>query len=405
MRYSFLYSCLLSTIFIISYYCSHELATILYFGIIFLILLLNKKIDLKIIKHITPLLILFFMGLCIGILKGKFGVEYFFKDMYYLLKPIICILCGYYLMCSIKNYNTLILTTLYTSTLLSSIRLFQLFFAYLSDSIGSELYNFRIFYGSGSILIVVGISLVHLLYKHKIKLLSNKYLFLLFVINFSAIMISFSRTYMVCMFISFIVIGEYYKVLKLKNIIYLIYLLLLAVAFLLVNTYLFESTIFQEKIAKTFDELLVNRYNDIVTINTLWRGYESFIGVQDFLSSSFFNKIFGNGYGHEIDLKLNMPLGDSQYRFISYTHNGYVYVLIKHGLLGICLYLYWFYSIMKKSFLVINSNVNIDLLKSLSIQLIIVTFVITGIFNKDILLPYLLLLGTSLYFKNYESKI
>ena len=63
------------------------------------------------------------------------------------------------------------------------------------------------------------------------------------------------------------------------------------------------------------------------------------------------------------------------------------------------------YSIMKQSFSVVNFNVNIDLLKSLSIQLIIVTFVITGIFNKDILLPYLLLLGASLYFKTYESKI
>ena len=151
---------------------------------------------------------------------------------------------------------------------------------------------------------------------------------------------------MACIFISFLVISEYYKILKIKNLLYVFSFILLLGVMVSISTYLFEDAIFQEKILKTFDELLIDRYTDIVTINTLWRGYESYRGLEDFMNGSFINKIFGNGFGHLIDLKIIQELGDREFRFVPYTHNGYIYILVKFGLIGMFLYFMFFYRIM-----------------------------------------------------------
>ena len=103
-----------------------------------------------------------------------------------------------------------------------------------------------------------------------------------------------------------------------------------------------------------------------------------------------------------------MPLGDDIFRYISFTHNGYVYILLKHGLFGLFLYIMFFlkFIYVKKDEITSNRyfSSNHTLLINLSIQLLIITFVITGIFNKDILLPYLIIMGSLIHYHTNENK-
>ena len=84
-----------------------------------------KKVNINIFRHIWILFIMLFIGILMGIANNKFGSEFFIKDIFYMIKPLVCILCGYYIMYFIKDLKKLLTIVLVTSTLLSILRIMQ----------------------------------------------------------------------------------------------------------------------------------------------------------------------------------------------------------------------------------------------------------------------------------------
>ena len=90
-----------------------------------------------------------------------------------------------------------------------------------------------------------------------------------------------------------------------------------------------------KKIVKSFNE--INIFNDwTIGANRtyFWRGYESYSAIQEIKSGNLFSVIFGNGFGHSVKLEYAQPLGNKMYIDLPITHNAYLAIMVKYGILG-----------------------------------------------------------------------
>ncbi len=128
--------------------------------------------------------------------------------------------------------------------------------------------------------------------------------------------------------------------------------------------------------------------------NDNYRSYENIQTVRQVTGKGDGAIIFGEGLGSQVDLKQKIWLGDMLMRFISILHNGYMTVFLKAGLLGIFIYLYSIFFLMrnKVSALPIVNNINLLLVAS-GVFLIFSSWVFMGLYNlidnKSILLGFL----------------
>lgn len=111
-----------------------------------------------------------------------------------------------------------------------------------------------------------------------------------------------------------------------------------------------EEGTFRSKIIRSVEEVTVTDYQDFSDISKNWRGFESYKAVETFLSGDIPQMILGQGFGTLVDLGFYMPLGgvgDVDFRYIPITHNGYVYILIKAGILGLVCYTIFYISVIR----------------------------------------------------------
>lgn len=152
------------------------------------------------------------------------------------------------------------------------------------------------------------------------------------------------------------------------------------------------------KIANIPDELVSSEFSSMADVNDKWRAYETFRAVDTFITATPFEKLTGLGLGALLDLRLYMKLGDEKFRFIPITHNGYAYVILKCGLIGLVLYLCFLVTILRRGLRSLEkSAAALKFLGSLlilsSVNLAIVTLVTTGWFQWQGCAPVILLLG------------
>jgi O-antigen ligase len=158
-----------------------------------------------------------------------------------------------------------------------------------------------------------------------------------------------------------------------------------------------------KKMARSFEEITISDYTSMRDINLNWRGFESYQGLQAYMSGRFLEYIFGHGFGTLIDLGFFMAAENINMQQIPILHNGYLYILVKTGLIGLTLYFYFLIKLFRMGKYHINKNslymkVSGHLLTGLSLLFFTTTFAITGIFNKNALFSATLLLGCLLYY-------
>lgn len=111
-----------------------------------------------------------------------------------------------------------------------------------------------------------------------------------------------------------------------------------------------EEGTFRSKLVRSVTEVAVSDYQDMSDIQNNWRGFEAYRAVETFLSGNAQQKVFGQGFGALVDLGFYMPLGgegEVAFRYIPITHNGYVYILIKAGLLGLVCYILFYINVIR----------------------------------------------------------
>jgi len=148
------------------------------------------------------------------------------------------------------------------------------------------------------------------------------------------------------------------------------------------------------KISNVFNETLSSDFKDRQAIIENWRAYEALQGVIKFSLGSRTEQLFGHGFGALTDIGFEIKLGGVVRSDIPIFHNGYVFLLVKLGLLGMLLYslfIYGIYSQMKKfrkkfwkgEFNQLAKGVRITM-GVLIFFLIAITAVFFGIFNNAI---------------------
>jgi len=103
------------------------------------------------------------------------------------------------------------------------------------------------------------------------------------------------------------------------------------------------------KLVNSFREIRIRDLSDYGEINTYYRGYEAYRGWVTFTEGNVIEKIFGFGYGKLVNLNASVFLDGKYWTAVPWIHNGFFFILVKEGLLGILLSLLFFIYLLKIS--------------------------------------------------------
>jgi O-antigen ligase len=170
---------------------------------------------------------------------------------------------------------------------------------------------------------------------------------------FLSFFLSFSRTGLISLILLVFSILGFVGRINLRAI-FSIGLLIFGIIFIL-TTPEDEVGTFRSKIARSGKEIAVSDYENMNDINRNWRGFETYRALDTFMSGNLSQKILGQGFGALVDLGFTMTLGEVEYSKIPILHNGYAYILVKTGLIGILCYVFFYYILIKHSFKFKNS--------------------------------------------------
>lgn len=168
---------------------------------------------------------------------------------------------------------------------------------------------------------------------------------------------SYSRTeFLVVLVLSLAMLGVLSKINS--RMIFTVFMLVSGFFILTFITPKDEVGTFRSKLIRSVNEIAISDYRDMSDINHNWRGFESYRAWALFASGNATQQMFGRGFGTVVDLGFHMPLGENVFRYIPVLHNGYIYVLVKVGLVGLVCYVIFYISIIKTAFRYSNSLLN-----------------------------------------------
>ena len=160
-------------------------------------------------------------------------------------------------------------------------------------------------------------------------------------------------------------------------------------------------SMFMNKVVNSSSEVKVRAYETFADINNIWRGFEAYRAEKTYLGYSTGDNIFGGGGGALVDLGIAMQLSSTQaFKYIPITHNGYMYLLVKTGVAGLCLFALFLAQLLLTAWKALRLRTPPATLAGLALlwtPLVIAATqgVITGIFNKGELMPVLFLTGAA----------
>lgn len=325
--------------------------------------------------------------LIIGIIKGLLNnndLYIFSKQIYYFIMIILYWLVGK----QETNYKEITKNRFYTSIVVFSIgyEIFEIIevFANLRILNGLDIYTLRTQIGSGSLISIISLYIL-IIDNPNIVLPSSVKKFSIVLILFS-ILIHFSRTSLVMLFIFLIYSGlKFWKFRWFKFIIAFI------IGFIAVyHIFPTELNSFYFKIINSGAELNFN--NSIWTKEKIiqnWRGYEVNCAIRKFKENNILGQLLGTGFGTTIDVNGYAYLVTSE-KNLSFLHNGYFTQLLVFGIIGVILYIIWLFSFYKET-----SKLFIEerrIIKGMIINISIITIFIMGpFFNVSISVMFYLI--------------
>ena len=381
--------------------------------LIFFIFKLNIKNTFKILY---PLFIIYILGAVSCFFNEDIPYDYLsLRDHYYFLKPICYILIGSIIF-SYFNDLKLIIKALLISNLL--IVLYFIYPVYLSPQ---SIFNVSVQNRSAvslddaSTLGLIMFVCSSILLKLKWPILSKKILWFMLINGMIAIYVSNARIILIQ---AFLVIP--FLFFQNKNFYRISFILLSIMITLMIfqgellhsltsSGYdIMDTSTVWSKFGHSFNELLVRQYDDMSRINSNWRGFEAWLGLNKFSEGTMSQNIFGQGFGTVI----YCDIFGSKLNLLPITHNSFITILLKSGILGYVLMFIFCFNIFKYT-----KNNNINELKSeqkfsnilliyFPFFVIFITLTIHGIYKQQQNILVLVLLGiiASYAIKNHTNK-
>lgn len=325
-----------------------------------------------------------------------------FKDAWYMLYPILSLAAGYMLCREDEDLDPLIGSFVVGGLIVSLIYL-GIFLVHI-NVLSKSVEDIRRANGPGFFLSIlspmvvvlgwlVGLRNTWLERHHTLTILS---VWTCLVATF----VSFSRSLWISVLLAIVANLGMFR----RRVIAVVTSCLLFVLLITVVTVIPDSTAggdsggIQQKIVNSATEVMVQNQSDYGDVNNNWRGFEAFMALRTYLEGTSLNYIFGRGLGQLVDIGFYMRLGDVELRYLPILHNGYMYILVKSGVIGIVLYLMYLLSIYRHGR---RQGSSVDKRKLfcgrleiiISLIFLATTLVITGIYNRNELHPLMILLG------------
>jgi O-antigen ligase len=333
--------------------------------------------------------------LVIGI-PGIFGNEFrhIARDISYALTPISLIYMGFWLSDRFKDYKSFFRITVIAGLFIAIVHLGMFV---IQPSIFTQEISFIRDRASNPNVVLVALALILGFFSRRFKMdnLFPKFIPKYFglAILLLSLILSFSRTSIVILFIMTIsawgIMGKINKKAML-----IIFVIMAAFLIIVVTTPKDDVKTFRGKFARIFRELSLQNFSKINEVTWNWRGYETLRALDTFSSGNVFQVIAGHGFGSLVDLKMTMNLAGVDFKSIPILHNGYAYLLVKTGLIGLFSYLFFYYFLLRKTKILARSEIdqNKGLAKILlgsSLSLITTMFVVGGmaeVHNSELVL-------------------
>ena len=302
---------------------------------------IKYKYSKTLINIIAPLVTI----LLIAVLSSFFFPSKLFdvvKDFFFLAKPVIYIVIGYYLVGKIKNIDFLFQIIIYAAVFFAILHLCLAFYFLTENDFNVN--KVRNYAGRGNAIEIF--ALILLLSKKGKKLFDfkSKYRKTIVAILISSFIFYFSRTATVSVIILWLSINGYLAITR-KGLMYMTGFFL---AVSLFYVYLFsadlergadglEGFLYKIKIAPA--EIFDSKINieDHRDLWDHWRAYEAKKAFEQLYDTPIgTGLIFGKGVGSLVDLEFVAPLNEDGIQYITTLHNGYAYIVFKAGFFGTC---------------------------------------------------------------------
>ena len=391
-----LYQILYAICILIPFINSYELTFLVWF-LTFCITICNRY-SLRIVKYISCFLVILGIAFLVSFFKNE-STYNFFRDIAYLLKPIIGLLLGYqlYKKCQNKFFSTVI----YTGLLLAIIHLIIVSFTFIRfHTISVNL--LREYCGYHSDYEVYVLLLLLFYKKFQLNWTKKSIYFFIGIISLSSFLY-LSRTNFIQFVVLFIAMKGYF-VLNRKS----LTIISSVILFVIVGyTAVYQSNpkrsgkgieAFFYKIKNAPIEPFKTKINkdDWKDFNDNYRSYENILTVKQVTSQGIGAIFFGKGLGATINLGREIRTNDGELvQYIPVLHNGFATVFLKSGLFGLIFIFAFIYllGIPEKSNLLAVQNLNYLLVGS-AIFLIISYWVFMGLYlkldNKSVLLGFII---------------
>lgn len=360
-------------------------------SVVVAILCFRKQISSSVALLLLTLFGLVLIG-SITVLSPENDYYFFFKDLIYFLRPIAIVASGYFITMQLKDKKTF----------LNILVLMGFYFAFMHllkmgvnfTKIPADTTRLRTYFGRYNH--VESIALIIIICVRDLPMKRTRYKFF-YQAMVACLIISFlfyfSRTMI------FVVIAMslgYYGYLKLnkKSAIVLGGLFIIGAIFVaFLSTYEpevengVEKVSFFAKLKNSFDESFSLKNVDVTSLDRRllwkhWRAYEAHKVYGEVAEEKLW--LTGEGFGSTVDIGFEAKLDGEMTQHLSITHNGFAYLYLKTGILGLILYflmvlyLYSFaYVHGKNKEQVIGNN----LLVACTFYILISSFVVTGIFK------------------------
>ncbi|AYL94592.1 hypothetical protein [Mucilaginibacter celer] len=357
-------------------------------GLALLIILPPVKHQFAVFK-MAGIFTLLFVPAVLGLIAGYQNSTYLIvKDFYYFSIPVLFMLSGIVLARRIEVelfLKTIVIAGVLVSFVVTGISISYMGLGALTDPYSAH-------YAIG----IVGtpappLAFACLLFTRKFNItLFRRSLFNIFLgVNAFGIYMFASRTYLIITlcFIMLLVIDKIKKV-WIFPVIFALGLLVIVLPFI---TFSVDSdSTFINKIMGSFNEVSIGNYNTEQDINLRYRGYESFMALRGYLEGGMRDWIFG-GLGKLIDLKTFVRLGeDADFQYIPVLHNGWLYILVKTGAVGVITYITIFFGLIITKWRLYANKAGKPVIRMFSafiigcvFSLLLTNYIVTAFFNME----------------------
>jgi len=332
-----LYQILFALCVSVTYLNNYELTFFVWVGAVSITI--QKSYSLEFVKQI-----LLFGGILILAVFSSFFNEFstynFIRDITYLAKPILGLLIGYQL-CKTRLKEPL-KTVIYTGVVLAIIHLWIVFYGITFVGF-RNIHQIRGYAGYFSDFEVYVIVLLLFHRDFNIEISSKQKKWFLTILILSSLFY-LSRTNFIQFGILFLALKGYF-VLNKKRLIALISIvftgLLLYSAIVYYNPRRngkgIEAFLYKVKIAPAEPFKTKINTEDYKDFNDNYRSVENINTVKQIINDDWFTIIFGKGLGSKVDLQQEVWLDNTQLRYISILHNGFMTIFLKSGIIGVFL--------------------------------------------------------------------